>query len=82
MILLLFSYSLHKKKVSSVMSESEDYSSVKKFVKKYEIIIFYLITLFINWTGWFMLDSILIPLVDSGANLEQLIFEKDLKFLR
>lgn len=58
------------------MSESEDYSSVKKFVKKYEIIIFYLIALFITWTGWFMLDSILIPLVDSGANLEQLIFEK------
>lgn len=58
------------------MSESEDYSSVTKFVKKYEIIIFYLIAVFITWTGWFMIDSILMPLVDSGVNFEQLIFEK------
>jgi membrane protease YdiL (CAAX protease family) len=58
------------------MSESEDFSLVTKFVKKYEIIIFYLIAVSITWTGWFMIDSILIPLVDNGANFEQLIFEK------
>jgi membrane protease YdiL (CAAX protease family) len=47
-----------------------------KFIKKYEIIIFYCITLGITWTGWFMLDTFIMPLVENGANFDKLIFEQ------
>ncbi len=58
------------------MNDSIDHLKRLKFIKKYEIVIFYCIVLGITWTGWFMLDTFIMPLVENGTNFEQLIFEQ------
>jgi membrane protease YdiL (CAAX protease family) len=55
--------------------------SLIKAIKKIEFVLFFLLAIGITWTGWYMVDSVIMPLVNEDANFEKLIFEEGQYFL-
>lgn len=45
-------------------------------IRKIDFLIFFLITITFTWTGWYMLDAVIIPLTNEGADFMKLIFEE------
>ena len=63
------------------MNDSDNNISLVKAMKKIDFVIFFLLAIAITWTGWYMVDSVIMPLVNEDANFEKLIFEEGQYFL-
>lgn len=63
------------------VNDSDKDTSLVGKIKKLDFVIFFLLAISITWTGWFMIDSAIMPLVNENANFEQLIFEEGQYFL-
>ena len=53
---------------------SESFSKMQMLFKKYDILMFYILTLLITWTGWLVIDS-LFRFIPSEVDLSQLLSE-------
>jgi membrane protease YdiL (CAAX protease family) len=63
------------------VEDSNKDNSLVKAMKKIDFLIFFLLAIGITWTGWYMVDSVIMPLVNEDANFEKLIFEEGQYFL-
>jgi membrane protease YdiL (CAAX protease family) len=58
------------------MISSQNNSSINQFIKKNQIILFYLIALGITWIGWYLINLMLLAASTLGSSVEELIFEE------
>lgn len=63
------------------MNGSNKNNFIVEAIKKIDFVLFFLLACVITWTGWFMVDIIMMPLINENANFNNLIFEEGQYYL-